>query len=94
MTLKIERISGERTTLIYLSGHLQSENLHELKSEIERSGPHVTLDMSELDLTDIEGVRFLNEYEWAGVAIIHCPPYVREWMLQERRRSKDDPAAL
>lgn len=93
MTLKIERISGKRTTLISLSGHLQSEDLHQLKSEIEHGGPRVTLDLEELDLADIEGVRFLNVCESAGVSIRHCSPYIREWMLQERSRSKDHPEA-
>jgi len=94
MTLKIERISGKRTTVIYLSGHLQSEDLRELKAEIERGGPGVTLDLEELVLADIEGVRFLNERESAGVSIRHCSPYIREWMLQERSRPKDNPEAL
>ena len=94
MTLKIKRISGKRTTLIYLSGHLQSENLHELKFEVERGGPRVTLDLKELDLADLEGVRFLHACESAGVSILHCSPYIREWMLQERSRPKDHPEPL
>src|SRR5271170_6864691 len=69
MTLKIDRISGKRITLIRLSGNLQSEDLSELKSEIERGGPRVTLDLEELDLVDIEGVRFLDACKSAGVSI-------------------------
>jgi hypothetical protein len=91
MTLKIERISGERATSLHLSGHLQSEDLHVLKSEIERSGPPVKLDLKELDLADIEGVRFLNACESSGVLILHSSPYIREWMQQERSRPKDQP---
>ena len=90
MTLKIERISGKRITLIYLSGHLQSEDLDELKSEIQLGGPRVTLDLEELDLADIEGVRFLNLCESAGVLILHCSPYIREWMLQERGDAREN----
>ncbi len=94
MTLKIERISGERKTRICLSGQLRSEHLHELKSEVERGGPRVALDLEELDLVDIESVRFLNACESAGVSILHCSPYIREWMLQERNRPKDHPEPL
>src|SRR5271167_777137 len=94
MTLKIDRISSKRTTLICLSGNLQSGDLDELKSEIERGGPRVTLDLEELDLVDVEGVRFLNLCESAGVSILHCSPYIREWMLQERSRPKDPSEAL
>ena len=91
MTLKIKRIGGKRETRICLSGQLRSEHLDELRSEVERGEPRVTLDLEELDLVDIEGVRFLNACESAGVSILHCSPYIREWMLQERSRPKDHP---
>jgi hypothetical protein len=83
--------AGKRKTRICLSGQLRSEHLDQLKSEVERGGPRVTLDLEELDLVDIEGVRFLNACESAGVSILHCSPYIREWMLQERSRPKDHP---
>ena len=91
MTLKIKRIAGKRKTCICLSGQLRSEHLDQLKSEVERGGPHVTLDLEEIDLVDIEGVRFLNACESAGVSILHCSPYIREWMLQERGRPNEQP---
>jgi hypothetical protein len=91
MTLKIKRIAGKRATRICLSGQLRSEHLDQLKSEVERGGARVTLDLEELDLVDVEGVRFLNECESAGVSIRHCSAYIKEWMLQERRRPQDHP---
>jgi hypothetical protein len=91
MTLKIKQIAGKREIRIYLSGQLRSEHLDQLNSEVECGGPRVTLDLEELDLVDIEGVRFLNACESAGVSILHCSPYIREWMLQERGRSKERP---
>ena len=89
MTLKIRPVAGERETRICLSGQLRSEHINQLKYEVDRSRPSVTLDLEELDLVDIEGVRFLNACESAGVSILHCSPYIREWMLQERSRPKD-----
>ena len=91
MTLKIKRIAEKRKTRICLSGQLRSEHLDQLKSEVERGGPRVALDLEELDLVDIEGVRFLNACASAGVSIVHRSPYIREWMLQERSRPKDHP---
>jgi len=91
MTLKIRQVAGKRAMRLCLSGQLRSEHLDQLKSEIERGGTRVTLDLEELDLVDIEGVRFLNACESAGVSILHCSPYIREWMLQERSRPKDHP---
>src|SRR6266853_3803569 len=88
MTLKIERISGKRTTRIRLSGAFRSEHLDQVKAEIERGGPRVALDLEELDLVDVEGVCFLNACEAEGISVLHCSPYIREWMSRERGRPK------
>jgi hypothetical protein len=84
MTLKIERISSKRETRIRLSGEFRSGQLDQVKAEIKRDGPRVALDLQELDLVDVECVRFLNVCEAEGISVLHCSPYIREWMLQER----------
>ena len=88
MTLRIERISGRRGTLVRLSGALRSEHIDQVKSEIERGGPRVALDLEEVDLVDVEGVRFLNACEAEGIPVLNCSPYIMEWMLRERDRPK------
>ena len=90
MTLKIRPVAGKREIRICLSGQLRSEHLNQLKSEVERGGPSVALDLEELELVDVEGVRFLNACESAGVSILHCSPYIREWMLQERGDAREN----
>lgn len=55
MTLRIERISGKRRTRIRLSGELRCDDLDQVKTEIERSGPRVVLDLEEVDHVDVEG---------------------------------------
>ena len=84
MTLKIERITGKRRTRIRLSGEVRAEHLDQLKAEIERAGPRVALDLEEVDLVDIEGIRFLNGCLAQGISVLHCSPYIREWMFRER----------
>ena len=84
MTLKIERICGKRSTRIRLSGELRSEHLDQVKAEIERGGPRITLDLEEVDLVDVDAVRFLNACEAEGISVLRCSPYIREWMLRER----------
>jgi len=84
MTLRIERIKGR----IRLSGELRFGHWDQVKVEIERCESPVVLDLEELDRIDLEGVRFLNACEAKGVSILHCPPYIREWMLQERVERK------
>jgi hypothetical protein len=85
MTLRIERVQRG----IRLSGELRVEHLDTVKTEIERCESPVVLDLEELDLIDLEGVRFLNACESAGVSILHRSAYIREWMLQERSRPKE-----
>jgi len=86
MTLRIERIFGEGRKRIGLSGQLRSDNLDQLKSEIERCSSLSALDLQEVDLVDVDGIRFLNECESSGVAVVGCSPYIKEWMLRERGR--------
>jgi hypothetical protein len=88
MTLKIERISGRRRTRIRLSGQLRSEHLQQLKAEMDRPGPRVSLDLEEVDLVDVDGVRFLNACELGGISILHSSSFIREWMATERSRRK------
>jgi hypothetical protein len=83
MTLKIERISGKRRALIRLSGEFRSNYIDQVKAEIERGRP-VALDLEEVDLVDVETVRFLNACEAESIPVLHCSPYVKEWMFRER----------
>ena len=87
MTLKIERISGKRRTRIRLSGGFRVEHIHQVKAEIERCDSGVALDLEEVDLVDVEAVRFLNACQSEGVRMLHCSAYLREWMLRERGHS-------
>ena len=88
MTLRIERIPGKRRTRIRLSGAFRSEHIDQVKAEVERGGSQVALDLEEVDLVDVEGVRFLNACEAEGILVLNCSPYIREWMLRERDRPR------
>jgi hypothetical protein len=85
MTLRIERSKGR----IRLSGELRFGDLDQVQTEIEHCESPVVLDLEELDLIDLEGVRFLSACEAKRISILHCSPYIREWMLQERGRPKE-----
>lgn len=93
MTLRIERISDAREMRIRLSGQLRSEHLSQVKSEVEGAEHPVVLDLDEVDLVDIDGVRFLNKCESAGISVVRCAPYVREWMQRERSQTDAAPEA-
>ena len=60
-----------------------------MRTEIQRDGQQVTLDLDELNLLDLDAVRFLNACEAQNVQLVNCSPYVREWMSQERARENN-----
>jgi hypothetical protein len=85
MTLRIDPVRGR----VRISGDFRLEHLDQIKGEIERSQSPVVLDLEELNLVDVECVRFLNECEAKGVSLVHCSPFLRTWMSQERKRTRE-----
>jgi len=83
--VRIEKSSQGGKTTIYLIGHFQSEHLEELKKQFPENGPQFVLDLKEVTQVDVDVVRFLGRCRVAGVKIVHCSPYIREWMNRERR---------
>jgi hypothetical protein len=83
MTFKIERTHSGQVTTLRLIGRLESACLGELQKQIEHSDPQVVLDLAELELVDVEAVRFLNACQSGGAGIANSSPYIREWMLRE-----------
>ena len=82
MTLRIEKAADRYKTIIRLSGRLQSEHVDELKRQVDEA-QSPALDLEGVTLVDFEVVRFLNACENNGVALLHCSPYIREWMIRE-----------
>jgi hypothetical protein len=82
MTLRIDRFH-ER---IRLSGAFRSEHLHQVRAEMGQCGSQSVLDLEEVDLVDVEAIRFLNSCEARGVSVLNASAYIRAWMAQERER--------
>jgi anti-anti-sigma regulatory factor len=83
MTLRIVRNSDGYTTVIRLIGRIQSEHLDELRAQMADNGPHVVLDLDEVNLVDVDVVHFLNACAARRIALLSCPLYIREWMARE-----------
>ena len=84
MTFKIEKHRDGRGTTIRLIGRMRAENLSELEKQIKESESKIVLDLEELNLVDVEAVRFLGMCETQGVTLLNCPPYIRDWIGKER----------
>ncbi len=86
MTLKIEKLAGERGTTLKLIGRIRAEHLAELTGQIAASAPSV-LELREVTLVDAEVVCFLSACESEGIQLLNCSAYIREWIVRERESS-------
>jgi anti-anti-sigma regulatory factor len=89
MVMKIEKVSDGPYVLLKLSGRIESQQVQELKAEIDSSKKRFILDLEEVRLVDLDAVHFLAVCEAKGIELRRCPPYVREWILSEKARICD-----
>lgn len=83
--LRIQR-SANGEVVFKLSGRLDKEHIAELQTIIgaEEKGRRVVLDLKDMTLTGEDGIYFLARCEAAGVTLLNCDPYVREWIMRQR----------
>jgi hypothetical protein len=82
--LKIEKESDGHTMSLRLSGRIQSADIGNITAQMGDDSVRILLDLSEVTLVDVEAVQFLSNCEHEGIVLVHCPLYVREWILRER----------
>jgi hypothetical protein len=63
---------------------MRAEHLPELEQQIRESESKIVLDLEEVNLVDVETVRFLGSCEVEGVTLLNCSPYIRDWIGKER----------
>ena len=81
--------SANGEVAITLSGRMDKESTAELDALIqaETSGRPIVLDVKDLVLVGQDAVDFLARCEAGGVKLLHCAPYVREWITRQKRGS-------
>jgi hypothetical protein len=90
MTLQIVRRTSGDWSVVRSIGNMRVEHLDEVKAEIAAAGSHVALDVSEITLVSVGGIRFLNACQAEGVTVVNAPPYISEWMALERQHCSLD----
>ena len=83
MTLRIERRRSGNTLIVQLIGELDVEHLDEVKVQVNDAPCPVVVDIRELTLVSVEGIRFLNACHENGMPIINASGYITEWMTLE-----------
>ena len=83
MTLKIETRRSGDSLIVQLIGELDVEHLDEVKAQVSDAAGPVVVDVGELALISVEGIRFLNACQNNGTPIINASGYITEWMTLE-----------
>ena len=84
MTLRIESASDGHSTTLRLVGRMRSEHVDALQAQIKNGGSRIVLDLEEVSLVDVDVVRFLGTCHAEGIQLVHCSPYIRDWIAKER----------
>ena len=81
--MKIERdVQGDKTT-VRLIGDFRSNHIQELRKQVEHAHAEITLDLKEITTVDVDVVRFFVECVAKRTKIVHCPRYIKKWLLLE-----------
>ena len=88
MTFRIEKSTDGGNTFLRLIGRVRREHLEELGAQISAIKERIVIDMEGVTLVDAETVRFLGEIEAQGIEVLHCSPYIREWIRRENEETR------
>jgi anti-anti-sigma regulatory factor len=86
MVLRIETTPDGLATVLRLSGRIESDQVQELKAQIDGYANGIVLDLEQVRLVDLDAVHFLAVCEAKGIELRRCPSYVREWIRVEKQR--------
>ena len=70
-----------------LIGRVEMGHVAELQRlfSLEKAAQHITLDLNDVTLIDRSAVKFLSQCEADSITLKNCPPYIREWIDQEKK---------
>jgi hypothetical protein len=75
--------------VLSVSGRIDCGDIAELETLIaaEGKGRRIIFDLRDMTLTGHDGIVFLAQCEAAGIALVNCDPYVREWITMQNKGS-------
>lgn len=86
MTLRIQISRKGKLTALTLIGRINAKEVVELERLFDAvgNGDRFVLDLKEVQLVDLDAVRFLAGCEGNSAQLKNIPAYVREWIEKER----------
>jgi hypothetical protein len=82
--LRIETEMDGRRMVLRLIGRVRFDSLGELRQRVQNQRPLIVLDLTEVNLVDLQSVRFLRDCQDQKVELRNCAPYILEWIRRER----------
>ena len=82
--LRIETETDGRRMILRLIGRISAGCVEELRERVENRACVVVLDLAEVQLVDLQSVRFLCDCQDQNIELRNCPPYILEWIRRER----------
>jgi hypothetical protein len=82
--LRIETEVDDARTILRLIGRVRSDCIEELRQRVQNQGSLMVLDLAEVDLVDLQSVRFLRDCQDQKIELRNCAPYILEWIRRER----------
>jgi len=84
LMLRIETEKDGPRTMLRLIGRIRSDCIEELRQQIKKQASPTVLDLAEIDLVDLQSVRFLRDCQDRKIELRNCAPYILEWIRRER----------
>jgi hypothetical protein len=91
MTCRIDRlVTEDGVVVVKISGRLTAHDVEMLRTLLEQESGVIAFDLRDLLFIDREAIGLLAHREASGAELRNCPPYIREWVTQERTQAKVD----
>jgi len=89
-TCRIERVvTHDGFVILRVSGHIDCTYVAMLRESLDQEKTTqrpLAIDLTEVTLVSQEAIDTLVVAEANGIALRHCPAYVREWLSRRKRR--------
>jgi hypothetical protein len=82
--LRIETEMDGPRIVLRLIGRVRSDCIDELRERVRNQASLMALDLAEVDIIDLQSVRFLRDCQDQKIELRNCAPYILEWIRRER----------
>jgi hypothetical protein len=82
--LRLETQREGPTVVLRLIGRVRFECLEEVRRRIQDQTSPTVLDLAQVELVDLQSVRFLRDCQDQRIGLRNCAPYILEWIRRER----------